>query len=388
MPQIPVKNCSGCTACYNACPVSAIKMLPDDEGFAFPVVDKDLCIECGKCERACPIITPPVLEDKYYGGFVAQSEDREVLDQSTSGGFIDALCKYVLEDKGGVAVGTVFGEDFMPKHIIAESYAEAKLFRGSKYAQSDLGDIFKKTEALLKDEKVVLFIGTPCQVGGLKAFLNKNYDNLITVDLVCRSIPSPKLWREYLDWQENRYNSKALEVSFRKKTYGYHSGTLRIIFENGKHYNGSNRVDYYMKSFHSDICSRNSCYDCAFKTAHRCSDFTVFDCWSPEKVVKEALSDNDKGYSNVILNSKKSADILKELKNIKLFEANPEKMLEFVGGMATESIKLKPARRVYYQDVERLGFSVAVKKHIKVSVKDKAIERLKPLRYALKKRFK
>ena len=388
MPQIPVENCSGCTACYNACPVSAIKMLPDDEGFTFPVVDGALCIECGRCECVCPIINPPVLEDKYYGGFVVQSEDGEVLDQSTSGGFIDALCKYVIEEKKGVAVGAAFDENFMPKHIIAESYQEAKRFRGSKYAQSDLGDIFKKTEALLKAGKTVLFIGTPCQIGGLNTFLIKKYDNLITVDLVCRSIPSPKLWREYLDWQESRYNSKVKEVSFRKKTYGYHSGTLRIMFENGKRYNGSNRVDYYMKSFHSDICSRNACYSCAFKTAHRCSDFTVFDCWSPEKVTLGELLDNDKGYSNVILNSKKSAVIIRAVKNITLSEADPEGMLAFVGGMATQSIRYKTARRNYYKVIEKYGYPKGVKKYIKVSAKDRIIEGLKPLRYALKKRFK
>lgn len=388
MPQIPVKNCSGCTACYNACPVSAIKMVTDDEGFSYPQVLKETCINCGKCEKACPIITKPVLGDKYYGGFVAQSESDEVLNQSTSGGFIDALCKQVIEKLKGVAVGTVFGEDFLPKTVIAKTNETAKLFRGSKYAQSELGDIFKEVETILKSETYVLFIGTPCQIGGLKAYLNKDYDNLITVDLVCRSIPSSKLWRNYLDWQESRYKSKVKEVSFRKKTYGYHSGALEILFENGKRYKGSNRVDYYMKAFHSDICSRKSCYDCAFKTAHRVSDFTVFDCWSPEKVVLSEMTDNDRGYSNVILNSQKATKFLDDISGIKLIKADPKKMLLFVGGMATESIKYKTAREVYYKDIEKLGYFAGSKKHIKVSAKDKLIESLKPMRYALKKRFK
>ena len=388
MPQIPVINCSGCTACYNACPVSAIKMVENHEGFSYPLVLKEMCINCGKCEKVCPSINPPVLEDKYYGGFVAQSESSDVLNQSTSGGFIDALCKHVIEDLKGVAVGAVFDDDFLPKHIIAENYETAKLFRGSKYAQSNLGDIFKQTENILKSEKYVLFIGTPCQVAGLHTYLNKAYNNLITVDMVCRSIPSGKLWREYLNWQEKRYNSKVKAVSFRKKTYGYHSGALEILFQNGKRYSGSNRVDYYMKSFHGDICSRSSCYNCEFKTAHRISDFTVFDCWSPEKVAMGELVDNDKGYSNIILNSQNSTNILENISGVKFIKANPEKMLEFVGGMATESIKYKPARAVYYKDIEALGFINGAKKHIKVSAKDKVIERLKPIRYALKKPFK
>ena len=234
----------------------------------------------------------------------------------------------------------------------------------------------------------MIFVGTPCQVAGLKAFLQKDYEKLITVDLVCRSIPSPTLWRRYLDWQEKRYKSKIKKVACRKKTYGYHSGALEIEFENGKRYVGSNRIDYYMKSFHSDICSRYSCYNCNFKTKHRCSDFTVFDCWEPQTVATAQLCDNDCGFSNVIVHTDKGKDMLYSIKDIFINEADAEKMFCFTGGMESKSIDKKSERETFYKDVDDFGFCNGVKKYVKVSTLDFVIESLKPVKYFLKKGHK
>ena len=385
MPDIPVSNCCGCTACYNACPKSAIKMVPDEEGFAYPVVDKELCIECGLCERVCPVHAYPKLSESFVDCVIAQSESEEVLAQSTSGGFIDALCKYILDERGGYAVGVVYDESFMPVHVVADSYEKAKEFRNSKYAQSDLGDSFKTIRELLSKGDQVMFVGTPCQVGGLKAFLRRDYDNLITVDLVCRSIPSPKLWRKYLDWQESKHRSKIKSVSCRKKTYGYHSGALEIEFENGKRYAGSNRVDYYMKSFHKDICSRRSCYQCDFKTKHRCSDFTVFDSWRPHLVTSPPVVDNDKGYSNVVVHTEKGSQVLRSLTGVKLYQSDADKLFSVMGNMVEASIKPKAARETFYSDVEKDGFYKAAKKYSKVTLVDIAKEKAKPIRYFFKK---
>ena len=164
MPDIPVLNCCGCTACYNACPRSAIRMTADAEGFSYPVVDKDLCIECGLCEKVCPVHTYPKLSESFADCVIAQSESDEVLEQSTSGGFIDALCKFILCEKNGYAAGVVYNEDFLPIHIVTDSYEEAKQFRNSKYVEfafyglraASLGLI---TSALLSVAKIA-FIGT------------------------------------------------------------------------------------------------------------------------------------------------------------------------------------------------------------------------------------
>lgn len=210
--------------------------------------------------------------------------------------------------------------------------------------QSRLGNCFSKIKALLNDGELVCFTGTPCQVGGLKRFLMKDYENLITVDVVCRSIPSPILYKKYLSWQKSRYHSQIKKINFRSKTYGYRSGSLTIDFTNGSKYSGSNRVDLFMKSFHGNIASRPACYDCKFKTKDRCSDFTVFDCWKPEQVVTVPLHDDDKGYSNVIMHSEKAKQIINKIQNIQKYSADSEKMFQFTGGMESHSIIYPHAR--------------------------------------------
>lgn len=385
MPNIPVKNCCGCTACYNICPHNAITMQPDAEGFLYPFVNRELCCECGACEKVCPLICPPVLPEEFAHCAVARSTQQEVLEESTSGGFVDVLCQYVTQERKGVVVGVAFDKDFMPVHKMAFTYEEAKAFRNSKYAQSKLGDVFNQVKTLLKEKQTVLFIGTPCQVGGLKTFLQTDYENLFTVDLVCRSIPSPKLWRKYLDWQENKHKSKIKSLSCRKKTYGYHSGALEIEFENGKHYVGSNRVDYYMKAFHKDVCSRPSCYDCGFKTRHRCSDFTVFDCWKPHLVTEPPVVDDDRGYSNVVVHTQKGKDLFSQITNVTVHPSDGEKLFQVMGSMAAKSIDMKDNRKTFYIELETMGFEKTVKKYVSVTVKDRLIEHGKPLRNRFKK---
>lgn len=377
-------KCCGCTACFNICPKGCIEMKSDEEGFVYPVVNSAECVHCGLCDVICPINNTPEISSSIMNGAIVQNLDDNVLKESTSGGFVDSLYKYVLEELKGYAVGVQYDENFMPKHVITTSYCTAKKFRNSKYAQSNMQNIFKEIKNLLKKDKWVMFVGTPCQVAGLVNFLQKKYHKLITVDLVCRSIPSPKLWKMYLLWQESVHNSKIKKVSCRKKTYGYHSGSLEILFVNGKHYSGSNRVDYYMKSFHSDVCSRPSCYNCVFKTKKRCSDYTVFDSWAPEKILGQQFKDNDKGYSNVIIHSEKANDIIKKLGNVEIVKANPDDMFKYTGGMESNSIKLTRKRKEYYQELDKLGFLDNAKKFIKVSCIDKFIENLKPIKRFVK----
>lgn len=388
MPNIPVKGCCGCTACASICPVSAISMKPNTEGFLYPHINHERCVSCGRCELVCPILQPPVMAKQYMAAAVAQSTDDQVLQECTSGGFIDAVNQHITEERNGYAVGVAFDERFLPVHKITHSYEEAKAFRNSKYAQSSLDGVFPQVKDLLDQGADVVFTGTPCQVAGLKAFLDREYGNLITIDLVCRSVPSPTLWRSYLDWQEEKHGHKIEKAACRRKTFGYHSGALEIVFENGKRYTGSNRVDYYMKCFHKDVCSRWSCYECAFKTEHRCSDFTVFDCWRPEAVSCENMVDNDRGYSNVIVHTTKGLDVLHVLKNIRIVQAVPEKMFQFTGGMESRSIDKTPVRECFYTSLAEHGFIETAKKYVRVSWKDHLIEFLKPMRFYVKKWIK
>ena len=197
--MIVVKNkadCCGCTACYSVCPKKTISMQQDQEGFLYPFVEISKCIDCKLCDSACPIenkIDSKMFDRKAY---VLRAKDVEIVSTSTSGGFV-----------------------------------------------TPLGDCFSEIKKHLMQETKVCFIGTPCQVYGLKSYLRKEYDNLVTVDLVCHGTPSPKLWKKYLDEQKDKYHSEIDDIVFRNKTYGYHSGTMRIRFKNQFVYYGSARVD-------------------------------------------------------------------------------------------------------------------------------------------------
>ncbi len=380
------ENCCGCSSCYNICPKHAISMQTDYEGFLYPIVDEDKCIKCGLCVSACPILDKTEIKDEIREAYVYQDEDDEVLKTSTSGGFIDCLFHYALNLEG-FASGVIYDENFKTKHIITNDNQALVNLRGSKYSQSDLGNTFSRIKPLLQKNSLVAFCGTPCQVAGLKKFLKKDYDNLITIDIVCRSIPSPLLWQKYLNWQKEKHKAKITYINCRSKTYGYHNGSLVIHFSNGKMYSGSNRIDPYMKCFHSNVCSRPSCYQCKFKTRSRCSDFTVFDSWHPEKVSLKHIQDNNKGYSNVAVHTKKGLLIIHRLMQISptsFIHAEYDKLFEYTGKMDIESIK-EPSNRIkFYKDLDTLGFSKTYKKYVKISFMDHLIERIKPFYFKSK----
>lgn len=245
-------KCCGCTACCYVCPKKCISMEPDDEGFLYPVVNEKICIQCGLCEKVCPVKHPAPNEEYTRQARILRCKDEQVLAFSTSGGLFVPLSKYILS-QGGVVCAAGYDECFNVLHQIIEpemwNEKTYQRFVGSKYVQSDMGESFRKIKIILEEKRKVLFWGTPCQVNGLKTYLHKKYENLITVDLVCHGTPSPKLWRKYLDYQVERYGSGIKEISFRNKKYGYHAGRMRIVFNNGKEYFASSKSDYMLKSF-------------------------------------------------------------------------------------------------------------------------------------------
>lgn len=380
------ENCCGCSGCYNVCPVNAISMQADEEGFLYPIIDETKCIQCGLCLSVCPILNKSEFQDEINEAYIYQDKDDNVLNTSTSGGFIDSLFRYVL-NSGGYVSGVEFDNNFKTKHIITNDFKSLSFLRGSKYSQSDLGNIFSQIKMLLQNDHLVAFCGTPCQVNGLKKVLKKDYNNLITVDIVCRSIPSPLFWQKYLEWQETKHKSKISYVNCRAKTYGYHNGSLVIQFSNGKKYSGSNRIDPYMKCFHSNVCSRPSCYNCKFKTRSRVSDFTVFDSWHPEKVSLKHIKDNNKGYSNIAIHTKKGLFIIQHLMQISpssFSQAQYDKLFEYTGKMDIKSIK-EPSNRIgFYKDLKTIGFFKTYKKYVKISFMDHLIEKIKPFYLKLK----
>lgn len=375
--------CCGCTACANICPKGAIEMAPDEEGFLYPSVDKNSCVECGLCDRVCPIRQKRESKPKKVESYVLRAKANDVLMNSTSGGFVTPLAEYVLEQNGMVCAAA-YDMDFTVKHIFVNSNGggyRLDNIRGSKYVQSGLADCYKKIKGYLEQKKMVCFIGTTCQVSGLKSFLRKDYEELITVDLVCHGVPSPKLWSKYLDYQKNQYHSEIREISFRNKTYGYHSGTMKIRFSNGKTYFGSARVDYMLKSFFREIASRPSCYQCRFKMINRCSDYTIYDCWHATQLV-ENLQDDDRGYTNVIVQSEKGKKILNQIQDrYELYPADTEKAVELDGIMVEKSAIPHSKRQEFYKGIDGRTLPEQIQRFIPITWKDQLIEKSKVVLY-------
>jgi len=378
-------KCCGCTACYNVCPVGAIEIKPDFEGFLYPEINKNKCINCGACDRVCPIKQYCEPETGYLKTVVLRSKDEKVLRNSTSGGFTTPLVRYVI-DNGGVVCAASYSSSFKVEHVIIEDRneleSEISKMRGSKYVQSYLGDVYKKLKGHIEAGRLVCFIGTTCQTTGLVTYLGKKYDNLYLVDLVCHGTPSPKLFEKYLDYQKKKYKSNIKNVVFRNKTYGYHSGTMKIEFENGKVYYGSARVDYMLKSFFKEISSRPSCYECKFKTKKRYSDFTIYDAWHAAEILNK--NDDDKGYTNVIVHSKKGLQLLDKIAgNYEIYEIDSDIAVKLDGVMVNNSAKPHDRRFEYYIGLEDDSLERHIDRFIRVTTIDYLLEKSKLVFYKL-----
>lgn len=378
------ENCCGCTACESICPIGCIAMQPDEEGFVYPNIDKNKCIDCHRCEKVCPIKNN---QDniKQVDAICARASDIGIVKDSTSGGFFTPLAHHILEQKGKV-VGAAYYYDKKIEHIIVcdSNREDISRLRGSKYVQSDLKNIFTEVKKELDFGKLICFSGTPCQISGLLNYLDKDYENLITVDVICHGTPSPKLWKKYVNYQENKYKSNIMSVSFRKKTYGYHSGTMELVFENGRKYKGSARVDYMLKSFFGEISSRPSCYECGFKTDTHRSDFTIFDSWHASELVP-GLKDDDMGYTNVFINTDKGREVFSAIKKYyEYYTIDKELAIRLDGKMVRNSAIPHQRRNEYYVDLDKEDLDKHIQRFIPISKKDYLVEKSKTILYKTK----
>lgn len=377
-------KCCGCTACANCCPQTCITMCPDHEGFLYPKIEEEKCVDCHLCERVCPILNhKPKKTDKLPKAFAVRTTDDKALMESTSGGFSTPLAEWVFR-KGGTIWCASYDENNRVIHQCFTDFgSDFAKSRGSKYVQSDLGSSFREIEKELKAGRLVCFVGTTCQVYGLVSYLRKPYENLVTVDLVCHGTPSPKLWEKYVEYQEKKYKSKIVKVNFRNKTYGYHSGTMLLEFENGKKYTGSARVDYMLNSFFSEISSRPSCYECPFKQINRVSDFTIFDCWHAGDLIKN-IEDDDRGYTNVFAHTEASIKILSELIGLKKYSIDTQLALDKDGVMICKSALPHPQRRSFYNGIDNHSLKRHADINLNIRISDYAIEKMKSIAYSLK----
>jgi len=312
------KDCCGCGACYNACPKNAIYMQEDDCGYIYPVIDGTLCVECGKCRQVCAFQNHEETNIP-LSVYAAAAKNNDIIMKSSSGGIFTALAEDFIENSG-IVFGASFEEDWNLKHIAAQNKEQLRRLRGSKYIQSSTGTTFRQVQELLKSGKNVLYSGTPCQIAGLKGFLGREYDNLLTVDLVCHGVPNNRMFRDYIRLLEQKQNGRIVEYIFRDKSMGWgKSGSALIESSNGKKYRkklweSASSYHYY---FAASLICRENCYSCLYACANRPADITLGDYWGIEKAHPQYLSDkildDTKGISVVIANTEKGNSYIQRI---------------------------------------------------------------------------
>lgn len=361
------KHCSGCTACENDCPVCAINMIQDIEGFLYPKINLDLCIQCGRCQRVCPFNEKKfkVMKNDNPEAYGVKHKNKEVIDKSTSGGAFTLLSDYILLEKG-IIYGVGFDENLNVIHKRIITNKERDEIRGSKYVQSDIRNIFKLIKKDLIDNKKVLFTGTPCQVAGLKSWLKEEYSNLFTCDIICHGVPSPLLWDEQKKIIRKKYNNEMVDYKFRIKKNGWHDHHERIILKNKKYDSESVFSQRYKKLFMKNLTLRPACYNCYYSNIKRVSDVTIGDFWGIENHYPE--KDDNKGTSLVLINTKKGEKLFDKVKsNSKYFNIKLKQALQ---PNLVSPTKKPEYRDDFFQIYKKVGYKKVLYKNSKIGKKE------------------
>ena len=329
--------CSGCEACKNICPMQCIEMYDDEKGCKIPKIDYTKCIHCNKCKKICPI-------NKSYIGttpiicYAAKSKSKKITKKSSSGGLFTELAIKILE-QNGIIYGAAFDDKNNLSHIRIDNSKDLYKLNGSKYLQSEIKDSYKNAKKDLDNNRIVLFSGTPCQIRGLKNFLEKEYINLFCIEVICHGTPSPKVFKEYIDSLEKKEKSKVKKVDFRDKKNGWKNFNIRIEFENGKEIIENIRKNIYMTSFLNNMILRNSCYNCQFKNFKSDSDITLGDYWGIENIHRKKIFLDDTGVSLVIINSQKGLNMFNDIKENILYEETDYNEAKKYNICITDSVK-------------------------------------------------
>lgn len=309
------KDCTACQACLNVCPVQAISMHEDECGFVYPSINSELCIDCESCIRVCPSLSDTLPFNKPIEAYAGWTKDGENRHYSTSGGLAFALSKYIIE-QGGVFCGCRWNVDHA-EHAIVDGIDELHQFQGSKYAYSDVGNSYKKLQEFLKDGRKVLFIGTGCQVAGLRSFLKKDYDNLITVDILCHGIPSQKALRDRIQTIERENEHKhVVDIRFRDKVIDQTHTNIKYTFDDGSFYSIPTVHDTFYLGFDSNHLLRENCFDCKYAQPSRISDLTLADYWGYYPTKFNMMSYRE-GVSLVIVNTERGRSLLQKIPNLR-----------------------------------------------------------------------
>ena len=297
------KNCFSCRSCFLSCPKNAIEMIENEEGFFYPSVDKDKCIDCGLCLKVCPTKKEITKDIEKQISKVIYLKDEKTLKESTSGGAFAGFAEYILE-KQGVVFGAAYDDELNVNQIYVEDVKDLYKLKGSKYVESFTNDSYLKVKEFLEQGRYVLYSGTPCQIAGLKSFLNKDYEKLITLDLICHGVPSRKLFKKYLEWFGQKHGGKIIYYGFRDKDVGgWSCGGKTKIKTKTKTKTILGFTDPYYASFLRCETYRESCYSCPYSSMNRPGDITIGDFFEAGAIYPDL--DKKKGISLIIINNEK-----------------------------------------------------------------------------------
>lgn len=348
-------ECCGCTACKQVCAKGAISMVQDNEGFSYPVINKNLCVNCGLCEKVCAFAQPQYTNSKSPAVYATHLKDTEERKKSSSGGIFYAIAKWIIA-QGGIVYGAAFNNELQLSHIGVDNLNDLEKLRGSKYLQSALGNTYKEVKELLKLGRWVYFVGTGCQVAGLKAFLRKQYPTLVTSDLVCHGTPSQKLFNMHIDYLSKKVNGKIINYNFRNnrqwgvnETYTYRKNEKEIDVNTGDF-----ALSPYLFQFMYAFTYRKSCYNCQYTRIPRQGDVTLADYWG----VKEFFPDIDAktGVSLVLVNSEQGKKIWNEIKcNCNYYESKVEDGAKNNANLVMQTKEPK-IRQDIYEKIEKEGY--------------------------------
>lgn len=346
--------CAGCHACFSICPQKCIKMRSDEEGFLYPYVEKSNCTNCGLCEKVCPFMKDMV-SDSLNECWAVICKDTEIRENSSSGGVFSLLSNQII-DKEGVVFGATFSDDW--ERVIHKGSTDISGFRSSKYVQSIVGEVFKEVKILLQSNKLVLFSGTPCQVTGLIDYLGCDYPNLFCVDVICHGVPSPLLWKKYVQSIKEKHKKSIKNICFRDKRKGWEDYGLCVKWDR-KEYFSCHRKDPYMQMFLNNSSLRPSCYECKIKSVGSSADITLGDFWGIDNVIK-GMNDH-KGTSVAIIHTKKGEELFEKIQNqIMSTKVDFQSVLE--NNSALYKSVEKPAKReVLFLHLNQVKFSKFLK---------------------------
>ena len=359
--------CNGCGSCYNICPQNAIKMQQNEQGFLYPEVDDSICVNCGLCAKICPIMNVKYLNSSNPRCFAVMGNDQIRMNKSSSGGVFTVLAEYILKN-GGFVCGAAFNSDGLVEHVIVDNLNDLEKLKGSKYVQSDTKEIYRRVKQLLEADRGVLFTGTPCQVAGLNSFLQKDYENLVTVDIICHGVPSPVVYKKYI--KELIGDEKFVDTNFRDKKNGWTPSlttTTTTTTTTVRTHQNASCTDDYMRAFLQNLSLRESCFECPFQNIPRQADITIGDFWGVEAL--NPSYNDQKGTSVLIVNNEHGESLIKKVKKeFKLFEQAPLEMAKKGNPCLYKSVEKPTADRKQFFELIK---SKTLKECIDICLDDK-----------------